>query len=80
MNIITDAATIAVVVGLVQVIKNLGVSSRYAPLCSVVLGVLGALLVPEASLGLTVFHGLVLGLSASGLYSGVSATVASPTI
>jgi len=76
MEIITDAAAIAVIVGLVQAIKNFGLELRYAPLLSVFLGLGSAFLFPEATLGLTIFRGLVIGLSASGLYSGVKTTVA----
>ena len=60
------------VVALVEVSKRAGVSSRYAPLMSIFLGVLGV----WAYTGQTEWlSGIVLGLSAAGLYSGVKTTV-----
>lgn len=75
MEIITDAGIIAVVIGLVQVVKTLGLSTRYAPLLSVILGVVGAFLLTDAQVGLTIFHGLILGLSACGLWSSTRSTI-----
>jgi len=75
MDLITDVASIAVVIGLVEVFKQIGLTNRFAPLASVILGIVAAFLTPTETIGLTIFHGIVLGLSASGLYSGSKATV-----
>jgi len=56
---------VPVVVALVQIAKGLGLTTRYAPLLSLVLGV-GILL----ALGEPWLAGIIVGLSASGLYSG----------
>lgn len=66
---------VAVIVGLVQVAKKTGLQTRYAPLLAIVLGVGSSFLVGEhASVGMLVFAGLVHGLTAAGLYSGVKAS------
>jgi len=60
---------IPLVVGLVQIGKGLDVPSKYAPIVSIAFGI--------ALMGLTgvawqafVVQGLIVGLAASGLYSG----------
>lgn len=67
---------IAAIVGLVEVVKAFGLNSHFAPALSVALGVLFAFGVAvEATVGLTVFNGILYGLMASGLYSGTRASV-----
>lgn len=71
---ITLAALVAVVTGVTQAAKKAGLPSKYAPLCSLVFGVI-------TLLGVTLFEvtvsnviiGLAVGLMASGLYSGSKA-------
>ena len=66
----------ALVIAVVEVAKSLGLPTRWCPVLAVLLGV-------GAVLGLTffqpatvvVFTGIVIGLSAVGLYSGARATV-----
>lgn len=70
-----NVATIPVVIGLVSALKISFMADRYAPLASIVLGILGAFVFPAATVPLTILAGLVIGLSASGLYSGTKATV-----
>ena len=68
------AIIIPVIIGLVHVAKKTGLSSRYAPLLSIILGVVaGYFYVSPNTIG--VLMGIVGGLSASGLWSGVKATV-----
>jgi ABC-type uncharacterized transport system permease subunit len=74
--IVTVSALTAIVVGLTEASKSLGVPSRYAPLVSILLGVLGTLGVaffePTAQV---ILMGLAIGLSASGLYDFSKKTV-----
>ncbi len=73
---IETSIIIAVIVGLVQVVKGVGMPSRYASLFALVFGVAASFAVAsEATVGLTIFNGLVLGLSSAGLYSGTKATL-----
>lgn len=66
---------VPVVLGVTQVFKTVGLPSRFAPLVSLVLGVLGASLLGSGFSGSDIIQGIVAGLSASGLWSGVKATV-----
>lgn len=63
---------IPVINGVVEVAKRAGISNRYAPLLAVGLGLLAGvgLRCPDESIAVAVMEGLVIGLSAVGLYSG----------
>ncbi len=77
MDMVGGASAIAIIMGLVQLSKGLGIKEKYCPLLAVILGLL-------ISLGYHFFNqntwyealivGLVLGLSAVGLYSGTRET------
>ncbi len=64
---------IPVVMALVQMVKNLGMDSKFAPVLSVLLGLGFSFLVGGPVLTV-VIGGLVLGLTACGLYAGGKAT------
>lgn len=66
-------ALVPLVVGLVQIAKGAGLPVQYTPVLSLVAGVVLSILIPQ-TLQEVVINGLVVGLSASGLYSGVKAT------
>lgn len=68
---------IPVIVGLVQVIKGVGLPNKYAPVASIVLGVTILAIVGLAWQAFLI-QGIIVGLSAAGLYSG-SKAVFSPT-
>ncbi len=70
-----NLATIPVVIGLVSTLKMAFMTDKYAPLASIALGIGGAFVFPAATIPLTILAGIVIGLSASGLYSGTKATV-----
>ncbi len=68
---------VPVILGIVEMLKRLGMNSKWAPLASVGIGVLLMLAgtTAEAYPGfapwiIAIIVGLVLGLAASGLYSG----------
>lgn len=60
---------VPVVVGLVQVFKGTGLNSKYAPILAIILGMSLATFLAENIVGV-VLGGIVVGLMASGLYSG----------
>lgn len=64
---------VPIVIGLVEMIKRVGLKSRYAGLVSVGLGIGGAALLggPASTI---VLGGIVVGLSAAGLYSSTRST------
>ena len=69
---------VPIVLGVVQVLKVSGLPSRWSPLLSLLLGVVGATLLIGGELRADILQGLAVGLSASGLWSGVKA-LATPT-
>ncbi len=66
---------VPLVLGVTEVIKGVGLSSRFAPLCSLVFGVAGAFLIGGDSNSAIVLQGLIAGLTASGLWSGTKAII-----
>lgn len=73
----TFLVLVPVVVGVVEAIKQgFSMSSRYAPLMSILLGVAGVCGVAMSFSGTLVLEGVVVGLSAAGLYSGAKKTFA----
>lgn len=77
-----SAAPVPIIVGVVEVIKRaVGMESRYAPVVAIGLGLVAggiahaAHLVPAIAEALPLYlGGLVAGLMACGIYSGVKAT------
>ena len=73
--VLSLTVVVAVVIGIVQAAKTMGLPTQFAPLLAIVLGII-------MSLGLSLFEatfsvimtGLIIGLSACGLYSGVKTT------
>lgn len=67
---------IAIVVGLIQAIQlAFKLPSRFKPILSLALGIGLAFLGVEGSVSNIIFSGIIIGLSASGLYSGAKAVV-----
>lgn len=62
---------VPIVLGLAQSIKVSGVNSRYLPLVSLTLGIGGVWLLSGS---LDILQGIMVGLSASGLWSGTKAS------
>lgn len=62
-------AVIPLVLGLVAVVKSIGLPSRFAPLASIAIGA-GLLAVTGAVWQVALIQGIVVGLAASGLWSG----------
>lgn len=64
----------AIVIGLVEVVKKLGVNPKFSPIISIILSFLlcwvTGVKMPDLLIG-----GLVMGLSAVGLYSGTKNTI-----
>ena len=63
---------VLIVMALVELVKRLGLESRWAGLLAVVLGALGgaaAHLYADSPLAAAIVQGIVVGLAAAGLYS-----------
>ena len=79
MEYLTPAIQVALIIGLAEVIKRLGCPSKWIPLIDVVLGVISGVFVYSMYLGYDyvpgVVMGIVMGLTACGLFSGIKNTL-----
>jgi len=68
-------AMIGLIVGLVETLKRAGLPKRFLPLSSLFFGVIaGTIYIHPTNLKAGIIVGLMMGLSASGLYSGTKNT------
>jgi hypothetical protein len=65
---------IAVTVGMVEVLKRAKVSSRFLPICALIIGVALSMMAIDFTTR-TVLTGLVVGLSSMGLFTGTKTTI-----
>lgn len=71
----TFLVLVPIVLGVVEAVKQVGLSGKLAPILSIVLGVVSVYLAGGFVLsGPLALEGIVVGLSAAGLYSGVKKT------
>jgi hypothetical protein len=70
-----ELLSIPAIAAIVQAAKIAGLPSKFAPIASIILGVGLALILLDADVVARVGTGLVLGLSASGLYSYTKPTL-----
>ncbi|QWS00223.1 holin [Bacillus cereus] len=59
---------IAVVVGLSQIGKTIGLQTKYVPLLNLTLGIVLGVLFLGGDIKTNVFQGIIIGISASGLF------------
>ncbi|MDA1680409.1 holin [Bacillus cereus group sp. TH152-1LC] len=62
------AVMIGIVVGLSQIVKIIGLQTKYIPLLNLTLGILLGVLFLDGDIKTNVFQGIIIGLSASGLF------------
>ncbi|HDR7847481.1 TPA: holin [Bacillus toyonensis] len=62
------AVMIGVVVGLSQIAKTIGLQTKYVPLLNLTLGIVLGVLFLGGDIKTNVFQGIIIGLSASGLF------------
>lgn len=65
----------AIVVGLVEALKKVGLPTKWCPLVSIILGVLAGAFYSGTAIKEGILMGFAIGLSACGLYSGVKNTI-----
>lgn len=65
---------IPVLVGVVEVVKKAGLSTRYVPAVALLLGLIVGIAIDGVTVSAAI-TGLMYGLSACGLYSGTKATL-----
>lgn len=66
---VSSALLLAVVIGLTEVVKRLGLNDKYAPVFAIVLGVILSFGVERSITFDATLEGIVLGLTSVGLYS-----------
>ncbi|MDA1775470.1 holin [Bacillus cereus] len=59
---------IGIVVGLSQIVKTIGLQTKYVPLLNLTLGIVLGVLFLDGDIKINVFQGIIIGLSASGLF------------
>ena len=73
--LLAPAGQVALIIGLAQLAKNLGLKAKYIPLFDVICGLVGGILVYfiefKYDLIQSIMIGLAIGLSACGLFSGI---------
>ncbi|EJR66512.1 hypothetical protein IIO_01128 [Bacillus cereus VD115] len=62
------AVMIGIVVGLSQIVKTIGLQTKYVPLLNLTLGIVLGVLFLGGDIKTNVFQGIIIGLSASGLF------------
>lgn len=62
------AIMIGIVVGLSQIVKTIGLQTKYIPLLNLTLGIVLGVLFLDGDIKTNVFQGIIIGLSASGLF------------
>ncbi len=67
---IYDIAVVPLITALVQLFKIAGLRAKYAPFLAVLLGIIFGVFYFSSTVKEGILIGLVIGLSASGLYSG----------
>ncbi|WP_062105486.1 hypothetical protein [Bacillus niameyensis] len=73
---IYDMAVIPLILALVELFKRAGVANRYLPFIAVGLGmIIGVVYITNFEIRQGILVGTILGLSASGLYSGTKNTI-----
>jgi len=72
-----NVAIIPLILAFVELLKKVGFPVKYTPVVSLVLGVAFGMVYIEGEIKQSVIVGLMLGLSASGLYSGTKSVVKS---
>ncbi|PGC81418.1 holin [Bacillus toyonensis] len=65
------AVMIGIVVGLSQIGKTIGFQTKYVPLLNVTLGIALGVLFLGGDIKTNIFQGIIVGLSASGLFDHI---------
>lgn len=73
--LLTPAAQVALIIGIAELIKRIGLDSKWIPLVDLLLGLISGICVYGLMLGESIASGamvgLAMGLSACGLFSGI---------
>ena len=65
---------VLLIMGIAELLKGLGFNAKFVPIVNLVLGLAAGIILNQDDVLKGVFTGLAVGLSASGLYSGIKNT------
>ncbi|KXY32230.1 holin [Bacillus cereus] len=68
------AVMIGIIVGLSQIVKTIGLQTKYVPLLNLTLGIVLGVLFLGGDIKTNIFQGIIIGLSASGLFDHTKIT------
>lgn len=74
---ITIASLIPATMGVVEVIKRIGLPKRFLPLLALGVGVAGSMVLAGEATGILAIQGTIVGLMAVGIWSGGKSTIKS---
>lgn len=73
--LLTPVAQVALIIGIAELIKRIGLETRWIPVIDLVLGLVSGVCIYGLAMGYGIVDGIVLGialgLSACGLFSGI---------
>lgn len=72
---VETAVIIAVIIGLVEAVKRVGLGAQFAPFLALLFGMTFLYFLGEGEVPMRLFEGIIAGLSAAGLYSSVKAQI-----
>jgi hypothetical protein len=73
---IYDVVLIPLIIGIVELLKMYGMPKRFLPVVAIIFGIVGGIVyIYPYDVKAGILIGLMMGLSASGLYSGSKAVV-----
>lgn len=77
MNPLIDVGAVGLIIGVIEVVKNFGMAHKFAPLAAIGLGITYSVsfIEPGMTVAGAIWQGVIIGLSAAGLYSGTKATL-----
>lgn len=75
LYLLTPVAQVALIIGIAEIVKRLGLPTRFIPLVDLFLGLISGIVVYGISKGYGMINGVMIGiaigLSACGLFSGI---------
>ncbi len=78
-SLLTPTSQVVIIMGLAEVLKRLGVASKYIPIADLIMGICSGLIVFDFAYGYNIAEslaiGIAMGLSACGLFSGIKNTL-----
>ena len=74
MLVYAGIPAVLLIMGIAEMLKGLGFNAKFLPIVNLMLGLAAGIILNQNDVLKGIFTGLAVGLSASGLYSGVKNT------